>query len=219
MQSTRHRRAPRRHRHRRRPGRPRGGVPPLAARRPLPRRRRRPRDRPRLALPMGLAAAVHPRRSTTACPAWRSRARPSTYPTKDEVADYLAAYAAASTCRSCSTPGRAARAHRERPSPCTPARAGCALARSWSPPARSSGRSSRPSPATSDPDVAQLHTSAYREPRRRARPGPVIVVGAGNSGRQIALELAATARRHARGRQPRRSSCRSGSWAATCSGG
>lgn len=42
-----------------------------------------------------------------------------------------------------------------------------------------------------DPRVAQLHSSAYRSPG--ALPdGPVVVVGSGNSGVQIAAELAAT---------------------------
>jgi putative flavoprotein involved in K+ transport len=39
--------------------------------------------------------------------------------------------------------------------------------------------------------VAQLHSAAYRNPAQ-VSDGPVLVVGAGNSGRQIALELAAT---------------------------
>lgn len=39
--------------------------------------------------------------------------------------------------------------------------------------------------------VTQLHSAAYRNPAVLP-PGPVLVVGAGNSGRQIALELAAT---------------------------
>jgi putative flavoprotein involved in K+ transport len=40
-------------------------------------------------------------------------------------------------------------------------------------------------------DVVQIHSSDYRKPAD-APSGPVTVVGAGNSGRQIALELAAT---------------------------
>ncbi len=40
------------------------------------------------------------------------------------------------------------------------------------------------------PGVQQLHSAAYRNPAQIAD-GPVLVVGAGNSGRQIALELAA----------------------------
>ena len=42
-----------------------------------------------------------------------------------------------------------------------------------------------------DPDVVQLHSSGYRNPTQLP-PGPVVVVGAGNSGRQISLELATT---------------------------
>jgi putative flavoprotein involved in K+ transport len=40
-------------------------------------------------------------------------------------------------------------------------------------------------------DVVQLHSASYRNPAQIPA-GPVVVVGAGNSGRQIALELAAT---------------------------
>ena len=42
-----------------------------------------------------------------------------------------------------------------------------------------------------DRRVAQLHSAEYRNPTQLG-PGRVLVVGAGNSGRQIALELAAT---------------------------
>lgn len=57
------------------------------------------------------------------------------------------------------------------------------------------------------PEIHQLHSSAYRSPFDLP-PGPVLVVGAGNSGAQIALELARTrkvwlAGREA-GRLPRR---------------
>lgn len=40
------------------------------------------------------------------------------------------------------------------------------------------------------PAILQLHSASYREPRQ-VKPGPVLVVGAGNSGVEIALELAA----------------------------
>jgi putative flavoprotein involved in K+ transport len=40
-------------------------------------------------------------------------------------------------------------------------------------------------------DVRQLHSSEYRNPAQ-IDAGPVVIVGGGNSGRQIALELAAT---------------------------
>ncbi len=67
-------------------------------------------------------------------------------------------------------------------------------------------------------DVFHLHSADYRNPTQVLGAGRVLVVGAGNSGLQIAAELAAT--------QPGtvavgsgRWSCLSGSWAATCSCG
>ncbi|WP_055600723.1 flavin-containing monooxygenase [Streptomyces aureus] len=45
--------------------------------------------------------------------------------------------------------------------------------------------------AALSPDVPTLHTSEYRSPAQVA-PGTVVVVGDGNSGRQIAAELSAT---------------------------
>ena len=39
-----------------------------------------------------------------------------------------------------------------------------------------------------DPRITQLHSAAYRGPQQ-LRPGPVLVAGAGNSGAEIALEL------------------------------
>ncbi|WP_206074512.1 flavin-containing monooxygenase [Antribacter gilvus] len=44
-----------------------------------------------------------------------------------------------------------------------------------------------------DPHVLQVHTDDYRNPAQ-VPPGPVLVVGGGNSGIQIALELALTGR-------------------------
>jgi putative flavoprotein involved in K+ transport len=44
-----------------------------------------------------------------------------------------------------------------------------------------------------DPNVSQLHASSYRNPAQ-LRDGPVLVVGAGNSGAEIALELAKAGR-------------------------
>jgi len=40
-----------------------------------------------------------------------------------------------------------------------------------------------------DPDIVQLHSADYRRPSQ-LRPGPVLLVGAGNSGSEIAMELA-----------------------------
>ncbi|MCM3633704.1 NAD(P)/FAD-dependent oxidoreductase [Paenibacillus camelliae] len=39
-----------------------------------------------------------------------------------------------------------------------------------------------------DPDIYQLHTSQYRSPSD-LKPGPVLIVGGGNSGAQLAVEL------------------------------
>ena len=70
-------------------------------------------------------------------------------------------------------------------------------------------------------EVTQLHSSTYRNPTDlpSADAGKVLVVGAGNSGLQIALEVAAHPPGPPRGRHPAEDSCRSGPWAATCSGG
>lgn len=46
-----------------------------------------------------------------------------------------------------------------------------------------------PFAAALDPSIRQLHTSAYRNPSQ-LRPGPVAVIGASNSGADIALEIA-----------------------------
>jgi putative flavoprotein involved in K+ transport len=43
-----------------------------------------------------------------------------------------------------------------------------------------------------DPAITQLHSSGYRNPRQLPVAGDVLVVGAGNSGAEIAVELAAT---------------------------
>ena len=48
-----------------------------------------------------------------------------------------------------------------------------------------------PFAAELDPAILQVHSSPYRNPDQLPS-GPVLVVGAGNSGTQIALELATT---------------------------
>jgi putative flavoprotein involved in K+ transport len=52
--------------------------------------------------------------------------------------------------------------------------------------------------AALDPTITQLHSSHYRNPGRLPE-GDVLVVGAGNSGAEIAVELAATRRTHLSG--------------------
>jgi putative flavoprotein involved in K+ transport len=44
-----------------------------------------------------------------------------------------------------------------------------------------------------DPSIVQMHSAVYRNPGQ-LRPGPVLLVGAGNSGAEIALDLAPTHR-------------------------
>jgi putative flavoprotein involved in K+ transport len=50
------------------------------------------------------------------------------------------------------------------------------------------------------PDVTQLHSTAYRSPEQ-LQPGPVLVVGFGNSGAEIALEVARTHKTSISGRE------------------
>lgn len=51
-----------------------------------------------------------------------------------------------------------------------------------------------------NPAIIQLHSSDYRRPRQLPDAGDVLVVGAGNSGAEIAVELAATRRTYLSGR-------------------
>src|SRR4029079_14429960 len=52
-----------------------------------------------------------------------------------------------------------------------------------------------------DPGIVQLHSSEYRNPEQ-LRPGDVLVVGAGNSGADIAIEVARSHRTWLSGRHP-----------------
>ena len=47
-----------------------------------------------------------------------------------------------------------------------------------------------------DPEVVQLHSTAYRSPEAIPKQGPVLVVGGGNTGFQIAAELAGSREVH-----------------------
>jgi putative flavoprotein involved in K+ transport len=51
-----------------------------------------------------------------------------------------------------------------------------------------------------DPAIVQLHSSAYRNPAQLSQAGDAVVVGAGNSGAEIAVELAATRTTYLAGR-------------------
>jgi putative flavoprotein involved in K+ transport len=61
-----------------------------------------------------------------------------------------------------------------------------------------------------DPDIVQLHSSAYRRPSQ-LQDGPVLVVGAANSGAEIALELSPSHETWLSGRHPGSEPTRPGS--------
>ena len=80
--------------HRRRPGRPGGRLPPDRRDRPFVILDAQRADRRLLARRDGTRCACSRPPATTDCPAGPSRRRGWSYPTKDEVADYLESYAA-----------------------------------------------------------------------------------------------------------------------------
>ena len=114
------------------------------------------------------------------------------FPTKDQVADYLDAYAGTSICPS--TPASRSigcrRRRTDRGSSSRPETGCSSPSRSCSRPARSTTRGCRTAVARDlDPGILQLHSSEYRRPSQ-LRDGPVLVVGAANSGSEIALDIA-----------------------------
>jgi putative flavoprotein involved in K+ transport len=62
-----------------------------------------------------------------------------------------------------------------------------------------------------DPDIVQMHSSAYRTPAQ-LRPGATLLVGAGNSGADIAMELSATRRTWLSGPDKGQVPIRIGTW-------
>ena len=116
---------------------------------------------------------------------------PDTYPAKDPVADYLEAYAAVFNL-----PVRlkARVIHLTKSAEGFEIRTQDEIFRAWQV-VVATGPFQVPfvPPAAQrlDGSVAQLHSAGYRNPRALP-PGPVLVVGGGNSGFQIAEELAAT---------------------------
>ena len=143
-----------------------------------------------------------------------------TYPTKDPVADYLQDYAAAFDLpvrlNARVTDAAAAPATASRSAPPTqtlPRPAGRGGHRPVPGPVRPTGR-----PAGWTPSVTQLHSADYRNPQ--ALPdGPVLVVGGGNSGFQIAEELAATRQVDLSIGTKLPDAAAAARWAGTCSGG
>ena len=121
-------------------------------------------------------------------PGWRFPAPALTFPTKDEVADYLEAYAARFDLpvrTGVSVDGL----HSDRNGYLVTSAAGRFEADNVV-----VGSGSHRSPrvpdfaADLDPSILQLHSCEYRSPAQ-LRQGPTLVVGAGNSGAEIALEV------------------------------
>ena len=117
--------------------------------------------------------------------------RPDTYPTKDPVADYLQAYAAAFNL-----PVRlnARVAHLSKTTEGFEIHTQAEAFRARQVVAATGPFQVPFMPQAArrlDGSVTQLHSAEYRNPRALP-PGPVLVVGGGNSGFQIAGELAAT---------------------------
>jgi putative flavoprotein involved in K+ transport len=125
----------------------------------------------------------------SALPGLRFPGPAKSFPTRDEVADYFAAYAAHSglpvrhdtTVTGVARNGEDFLVHTN---------AGPVAARNV---VVATGSNQHPSIPTFsrelDPGIAQLHSADYRNPTFIA-PGPVLVVGAGTSGTQLAIELA-----------------------------
>ena len=152
--------------------------------------------------PAGTRCGCSAPRSTTRCPACRSRRRPTPTRRKDDVADYLAAYAAHFDLPvRLNSPGAAAAPRgRRRPSPSPRRPACCTPSRSSSPPARSRPRASPRSPSSSTRWCRSCTAPSTATPTQLPAGGRVLVVGAANSGLQIAAELAGTLRGHRRRR-------------------
>jgi putative flavoprotein involved in K+ transport len=117
-------------------------------------------------------------------------APPDAYPTKDEMADYLERYAAqfALPLRLQATAERLAR----QGSRYVIDAGGRTIEANHVVVATGAFRHPRvPAFASAlDPEILQLHSAHYRN-RGQLRDGPVLIVGAGNSGAEIAMDLAA----------------------------
>ena len=143
-------------------------------------------------------------------PGWPFPGDPIHYPTRDEVADYLEAYAA--RFELAVRPGiRVDRLGRQGDGFLVAAgerrfeAANVVVAAGAYHHPRVPGFA-----AELDPAIRQLHSSAYRRPAQ-LRDGGVLVVGAGNSGAEIALELSAGHPTWLSGRHPGNEPARAGS--------
>lgn len=127
---------------------------------------------------------------------------PDHFPTKDEFADYLESYA-----RRFALPirygARVDRVSREADLFTVEAGESVYLARNVVVAMANYQRPSIPSFSVDlDPDIVQLHSSEYRNANQLPPDGDVLVVGSGNSGAEIALELSRGRRVFIAGRYP-----------------
>jgi putative flavoprotein involved in K+ transport len=134
-------------------------------------------------------------------PGWRFPAPSHSFPTKDEMADYLETYAQhfKLPVRTGVRVNRVSRQGRRYVVEADGMRfqtdhVVVAMATYQAP--------RRPDFANDlDPGIVQLHSSEYRN-RRQLQPGDVLVVGAGNSGADIAMDVASSHRTWLSGRHP-----------------
>lgn len=132
-------------------------------------------------------------------PGWSFPAPPWSYPAKDAVADYLEAYADRFGLRVRTSTHIDALTKDSDRFVATSGR--CRIEADQVVVASGAYRSPRiPGFAAKlDPDIVQLHSCEYRN-RSQLREGGVLIVGAGNSGAEIALEASATHRTWLSGR-------------------
>jgi len=119
---------------------------------------------------------------------WRFPASPDSFPTKNEMADYLEAYASRFHMP-VRTGMRVDRLTREGDLYLVSARGRRFMSRHVVIAMASYQKPSIPDFASAlDPGIVQLHSSDYRRPSQLP-PGNVLIVGAGNSGAEIAVDL------------------------------
>ena len=151
--------------------------------------RRAPARRRRVAQPLGLAPPVHAGPLLRPCRGCASRPAAATFPTKDEMADYLEAYAAALRSagpheharRRPVAARRPLRGDRGEPDLRGRQRRG----RDGELPAAQGARRSPRSSIRASCSCTRSTTGT----RRSSRDGPVLVVGVGNSGAEIAMDV------------------------------
>jgi putative flavoprotein involved in K+ transport len=143
-------------------------------------------------------------------PGWPFPASAWSFPTKDEVADYLEAYAARFDLP-VRTGVRVDRLAREADRYVVAAGGHRIVADHVVVAAGAYQRPRIPALAAElDPGIVQLHSSQYRDPAQ-LQEGGVLVVGAANSGAEIALEVSREHRTWLSGRHPGQEPFRSGS--------